>query len=700
MHPRYATDLNNLGLLYSETGEYSKAESLLREALAVWRATLGPAHLDLTTVLGNLAPILVATDRSTEALELLTEAVTMDDQLVTQVFALGSDQQRMAYLHTLLVNLYSFISLLAVRDAPSCVASPGWAVVLQRKALGAEALAVQRDAILGGRYPNLVPQLAELTAVRRQIAHQMLEGSASDDPVVYQTRLAEELARCDALETLLVRQIPEMRHTQQAREITPETLIAHLPPSTVLVEFIHWTIRDFHAVPARGERIWQAPHYAALVLQPAPTPGWQVIDLGEAAPIDQLIARYRAVLAAPNPHRSVCPAPATGVGLTMEQQLAVGLGLEFDRSVRDSPIGADSLEVETQLAVGLQLRKALFDPLMPALGNYRNLLLAPDGALARLPFEVLPLDTESYLIDEYRISYLTAGRDLLRFATRDRVPNPAVVAANPDFDGGSLTESATLPDGQQLRASLWQSVAAPLHFGPLVGTQEEGIQIASLLNVSPLLGSAVLESTLKAVRSPHILHLATHGFFLPDPQPAIARSAQGRGFITPEKTGRIPQSVPANPLLRSGLALTGANTWLRGGNVRPEVEDGLLTAEDVTGLDLLDTELVVLSACDTGLGEIAVGEGVLGLRRAFVLAGAQTLVLSLWEVPDHPTQELMIDFYTRLLAHQGRADALRGAQLALRAKYPDPRYWGAFICQGNPAPLTLPVAQEYRTPTL
>jgi CHAT domain-containing protein len=142
-----------------------------------------------------------------------------------------------------------------------------------------------------------------------------------------------------------------------------------------------------------------------------------------------------------------------------------------------------------------------------------------------------------------------------------------------------------------------------------------------------------------------------------------------------------------NPLLRSGLALAGANTWLQRGSLSAEAEDGLLTAEDVTGLDLLDTQLVVLSACETGLGEVRVGEGVFGLRRAFVVAGAKTLVMSLWKVPDEQTHQLMVDFYQRVLSGQGVADALREAQLAMKARYADPYYWGAFICQGDPGPL-------------
>src|SRR5205085_8000015 len=113
-------------------------------------------------------------------------------------------------------------------------------------------------------------------------------------------------------------------------------------------------------------------------------------------------------------------------------------------------------------------------------------------------------------------------------------------------------------------------------------------------------------------------------------------------------------------------------------------EDGLLTAEDVSGLDLSGTQLVVLSACETGLGEVHIGEGVFGLRRAFVLAGARAVVMSLWKVPDGPTHELMADLYGRLLAGEPVAEALRGAQLALRQRHPEPYFWGAFVCLGDP----------------
>jgi len=232
---------------------------------------------------------------------------------------------------------------------------------------------------------------------------------------------------------------------------------------------------------------------------------------------------------------------------------------------------------------------------------------------------------------------------------------------------------------------------AEYHFDRLPATRLEGERISKLLGASLWQGMGALEGRLKRhCHSPRILHLATHGFFLEDQRHGFDPRNGDPGLLGDPviSSGRFSGPLPENPLLRSGLALAGANTWLQRGSLPAEAEDGLLTAEDVTGLDLLDTDLAVLSACETGLGEIRVGEGVFGLRRAFVLAGAKTLVISLWKVPDEPTRELMEDFYRRILAGQGRAQALREAQLALKAKYPEPLYWGAFICQGDPGPLT------------
>ncbi len=203
-----------------------------------------------------------------------------------------------------------------------------------------------------------------------------------------------------------------------------------------------------------------------------------------------------------------------------------------------------------------------------------------------------------------------------------------------------------------------------------------------------MLGSNALERRIKNFRSPYVLHIATHGFFLP------YKSQTGNAARLSSVAMTIQDNLASlclvdNPLLRSGLALAGANTCLYSIPVPDNAEDGLLTAEDVSSMDLSQTELVVLSACDTGLGESQFGEGVMGLRRAFIVAGAKTLVMSLWKVPDEATATLMTTFYHLLFAGVPRAEALRQSQRQVKELYPDPFYWGAFICQGEPGPLRL-----------
>jgi CHAT domain-containing protein len=489
-----------------------------------------------------------------------------------------------------------------------------------------------------------------------------------------------------------------MNLEQKLRAADRRAVALGLLEGVALVEFVWFPVFDFQAVPARGEPRVKPARYIAFVLHAGNPDDVRMVDLGEAEPIDRLIADFRA-------------------GVIAEAEAGEGRDIAIRRAEANTAAESDA---------GSALRATLFDRLAPALGSRTRLLIAPDGDLTRLPFEVLPTEDGGRLIDDYQISYLTCGRDVLRFgAETTGQPGEPLVVADPDFDLETLIPTGTVPAKPGFWSRLLgrgkkavetptssipaQETAAPFsgrhsrdldrdrsayHFHRLPGTRAEGERVATQLDVSPWLDATALEGRLKtACRSPRILHLATHGFFLPDQQRDHNREGRGLGFDFGELSGaqdglgRLSGPMMENPMLRSGLALAGANTWLKAGNLPEEAEDGLLTAEDVTGLDLLATELVVLSACETGLGQVHVGEGVFGLRRAFVLAGAKTLVMSLWKVPDEPTRELMEDFYRRLLAGEGRAEALRQAQLAMKAKYPEPFYWGAFICQGDPSPL-------------
>jgi CHAT domain-containing protein/tetratricopeptide (TPR) repeat protein len=662
-HPDTALSLNSLGGLLQDTGDLTGARPYFEEALKVCLCVLGENHPDTARSLNNLGWLEVASGRIADAFVLKRQATAIDDRMIGQTFSIGSDQQRLLFLGQFQHKQNSFLSLVYrhLSHSPEAVRS-AFDLILRRKALAAEALAAQRDAVLGGRYPHLREAFEQLTQLRRRIAQKTLAGPAASETLADHVQtLHQWREEQQQRETELARQIPEVSLEQRLQKADRRVVALGLEEGVVLVEFVRFNLFDFHAVPARGERRWQPARYLAFVLPGCQPDQVQMIDLGKAGPIDRMIADFR-------------------------DSVAVDPRDRPDRDIRRQPPESPAT---VQAPVGPTLRAAVFDKLVPALGRCKRLLLAPDGDLTRLPFEVLPDAEGRLLLEQYAISYLSCGRDVLRFgAASNGQPAEPLVVADPLFDltADTNTSAPAVPIRSRCSRDFKRS---DYHFPRLPGTREEGERVAELLGVRPWLESNALEARLKEQRSPRVLHLATHGFFLNDQERDLNEESCALEMAGAEAggIGRLSGPLPENPLLRSGLALAGAQTWLDGKVPPPEAEDGLLTAEDVTGLDLLDTELVVLSACDTALGEVRTGEGVFGLHRAFIVAGARTLVMSLWKVPDEQTRELMIDFYRRVLSGQGVADALRQAQLAMRQKHPDPYYWGAFICQGNPGPL-------------
>jgi CHAT domain-containing protein len=595
--------------------------------------------------------------------------------------------------------------------------------VQRRKAAAIAALRAGRDALLDRQDSRVDECLKRLTQLRWQIARKSLAGaSPGESACEHRHRLADWRAEREDLEAELACLAP-VPDGEAEPGVTERLVSEHdIPDGAVLVEFVKFHVYRFDAVPTRGDPRWAPSRYLAFVFPSSITHDVELYDLGEAGPIDRWIAEFRAEV-------------ATDPSGSHRRDMAVR---------REAPAG---IEAGRALEAGPALYDVLLRPLSRALGDRRRLLLAPDGDLNRLPFEVLPIGQGRRLIEEYEVSYLAVGRDLRHFADRARgAAGSPLVLADPDFDhleDSVRTNSTSYPQGESAHAAGRRSADFELddyQFDRLRGSRVEGEEVAALLGVEPVTGTLASESRLRSCRSPRVLHLATHGYFLSDQvvegerlqamldaQPwmedAILEARRAvrtqtvndrvnlYGMMAPlvnhewftelndavdqemvgvrrlaSGSGRLAELELENPLLRSGLALAGANVGLRG--AAPVLaEDGILTAEDVTGLDLVNTELVVLSACETGLGDVRTGEGVFGLRRAFVLAGAKTLVMSLWKVPDEQTRELICDFYRRLLAGRGRAAALREAQLAMKDKYSDPFYWGAFICQGDPSPL-------------
>jgi CHAT domain-containing protein/Tfp pilus assembly protein PilF len=366
---------------------------------------------------------------------------------------------------------------------------------------------------------------------------------------------------------------------------------------------------------------WGDPQYAAYVLRPNQDAHW--VELGAVRDIDAAAAALRAAL-------------------------------------RD-PTRTDI----AQLARAADVK--ILEPIRPLVGDATRLLIAPDGELNLLPFETLIDVAGRYAVERYAISYLTSGRDLLRMQVPRISRSEPVVIADPSF-GEPENPNARPTHPASVRA---RSLGSPsgddisrVYFAPLAATAGEARAIKALFPDARILSrQQATKSALVRLDSPRLLHVATHGFFLGEPADG-ASPADGR---------------TDNPLLRSGLALAHANLATK------DNDAGILTALEASTLNLWGTKLVTLSACDTGVGAIRTGEGVYGLRRAFFLAGAETLVMSLWPVSDAVTREVMTAYYGGLKEGLGRGDALRRAQLAMLARKSrqHPFYWASFIQAGE-----------------
>jgi tetratricopeptide (TPR) repeat protein len=418
-HPHCAVCLCELGGLLRETGDYPEARHHLEASLPIFRQSFGEDHPETTGCLAALALLCAAQGRPNAALHFMLQAVAGEDRFLGQVFTIASERQRTQFLQRTRFSLNVFLSLVVQNaDHPSAVPA-ALDLVLRRKALGAEALATQRDAVLGGRHPGLREEFDQLTRLRRFIAQKLLAGPApGETPDAYDRILRRWREEQQQRETALARQIPEMNLEAQLQKADRRAVALSLPEGAALVEFVRFDVFNFQAVPARGQAPWQPARYLAFVLLAGQPEQVRMIDLGQADPIDRLIAEFRACIALP----------------PWERPRGQKLYNEDNGSDEPEPPAPAALPL-----IGAVLRQRLFDPLMSALGHHTHLWMSPDGDLSRLPFEMLPArEGGRLLLDTYRISYLAAGRDALRCGQpASRLPGPALVAADPDFDLGT-----------------------------------------------------------------------------------------------------------------------------------------------------------------------------------------------------------------------------------------------------------------------
>jgi CHAT domain-containing protein/Tfp pilus assembly protein PilF len=650
-HPNVAFSLNNLAVLYQEQGRYSEAEPLLQQALKIGQAALGENHPNIALSLNNLAGVYESQGRYGEAKLLYQKSLEIFQT------ALGDNHPTIA---SSLINL-------AILDWAQGQFQP--ALTRLQQGLAVEELDLRLN-LIGGSEANKRDYLATLDG-SIDISLTLNLQYLPQDPAATQLALKTLLQRKGRLLDLFTNSQQTLRNqldldsqalVDQLNQV--RTQISNLSfnrPESLTPEQNQQQIKELNERSQQLEdqlsrrsatfRANNAPIDLPTLQSLLPTDGvlvefsrYQIFD---PKAVDDRYGEYRYAA-----YLLQSDGKITGIDLGAASTLDP-LIADFSKAVRSL-----SVQVEQVKEAARALDAVLMAPIRSHLGNQKHLLISPDGPLNLIPFEALVDENSRYLVENFNLAYLTSGRDLLRLQAQSQAQQPPLLLSDPIFNQPGQTVSQVPGNTRSIDLS-------QRSFPPLPETKTEVEAIARLLSGSQLRDrSEATEAVVKQADRPQILHIATHGFFEP------SNDSQPSSFD--------------NPLLRSGLVLAGFQVGQSSG------EDGILTALEVSSLNLLGTQMVVLSACDTGQGDLSAGEGVYGLRRALVLAGSESQVISLWQVQDVPTKNLMVSYYEQLLQGKGRSEALREVQLTMLKdeQTAHPYYWAPFIQSGDWSPMS------------
>jgi CHAT domain-containing protein/tetratricopeptide (TPR) repeat protein len=676
-------------------GDLRGARSYVDRALAIQNEVLGPEHPDFAEAEILRSRILL---RQGDSLASLQDALHGERIARAHSQRIGrslTESEALRFAEVRSNGLGSALRL-AERGLPAGLTDSLFDGVLRSRALVLDEMAARRRALPVGNDSTSRHLYASLGSASRRLANLILRGADDAHPGRFRAELAEARQRLDSVERALADHSARFRSEQAASTVGLREVASSLPEGSALLAYVRYGSRE----PDAAEGAVGTGTYGGFVLDPA-TGSTRFVYLGSADGIERSITVWRA-------------------------QVARGAGGR----------GAQEGERESR-RLGEQVRRQIWDAVAPALHGVKRLFVVPDGAIGLIPFAALPRRGEGYLIDSNPwFHYLSAERDLVVDVGRSAANSGLLALGGIQFtrasstpprtsDGGGgvpgdrdRTESAPgtfrgqTPNCQEFRSIRFQSLpATKREVGDLVSVWRSrspiplGRHSAETTDggtVTSLVGSEATEAAFKRLAMRFgTLHLATHGFFLEGNCHSSWAGARGFDALVPESTiskrPRKPdrpqnassalQDAAENPLLLSGLALAGAND--RGPGNGNE-EDGILTAEEIAAMDLSGVRWAVLSACDTGVGRATSGEGLLGLRRAFQIAGVKTLVMSLWPLEDRAARMWMRRLYrARLVEGLDSADAVREASRSVLAhrrstrQSTHPIYWGGLVAAGD-----------------
>lgn len=652
-HPEVARTLTIMAAITNSSGNTSDAEQMYSRALKIFETSYGIKHPYVATTLSELAVAAARRGDFKTSLDLFSKTQQIDSDLISQVMGFSNEKDKLKFVFGKQQSLNTFLSLVSLHFSKSHEAiEDGFNAWLRRKGLVLELERDMQFAALFSGDPETMSLFSELCRTRTQVSR-LAFSRPNEGAIKGQKETIQKLEnRVGELEAQLSRKSNSFAIQQSTAKVDCRKIAARLPADTTLVDFAKINLFSFGSKNEKPK--WEPSHYFAFILPARQPEKLNLVDLGDAERIDNTISQFRKEL----------------------------------RMMNDSAAMTCS-----------KIYNLVFKPLKDSLGDAKTIFISPDGSLNLFPFEVLQGSNGKYLIEEYSFHYLSASRDLLSFGGVKVNRKKAILIGDPDFDmSAEKSRSGSPPPPKEVdsvsQSNLRSADQGSLQFKRLAHTREEVLAIQSVIGEKQselYTGKEAVKEVLKSCSVPCILHLATHGFFLKDQNPAQVESpARDLSEALFHDIGTTHQgTMLENPMLRSGIALAGANSSTS--TTEASNDDGLMTAEEVRGLRLWDTEMVVLSACDTGLGDVKTGEGVFGLRRAFTQAGAKSLVMSLWSVPDRETKELMIQFYKNIeTSGMDRSQALRQAVLKemeiVEERYGSayPLCWGGFVFVGDP----------------
>ena len=626
-HPAYGDACFGLAELYRRKGKSGKARPLYSEALVISEKTFGSEHSDYVTKNRGLASFYWSNGNLDSASEVYKVALLSRKVINKRIFRFTNEHEKQIYLRADQYFNNEFFSF--ALSANQLAAASAFDLSLHSRNLILYSGRQLRKSFYELKDTSSIRIYNNWLEIRKELATLLTK------PIEERiNNIAETEEKADSLEKILTRVSAVFEKEERKTGISWESIQQSLNKEEAAIEFIEFPYFD-------GNRWTDSIYYCALLLRKDRQEP-ELIKLFERKELLKIL-KYNST----SPSR---------------QQLS-------------------NIYTINRTNNGASLFNLVWKPLEGKLNGIHTIYFAQAGLLHKIAFSAIPISVSQFLGDIYRLVSVSTTATLLDRSEKNILPGEEIQlygGIQYDADSNSITNEAKRYEKNMDEKTLTVSRVGNWQFPPLTGTaieiegiaesgRKEGMKVVTFNGIK---GTEESFKSNAGKKSPVVIHIATHGYFFPDPQNK-ARDTRILGSDVFKQSD--------NPLIRSGLALAGANNTWKGKPITG-VEDGILTAYEVSNMYLPNTKLAVLSACETGLGDIQGSEGVYGLQRAFKMAGVQNLVMSLWKVPDAETAEFMQEFYKNLFAKQTINDAFYNAQTILKNKYRnDPYNWAAWV---------------------